>query len=191
MYESIINNWKTTLASVFTAFFGYVLLYPQNFTAVPWLVHIAGFAAIGGLVTFGITAKQCETPPKFPAVLMCLCGLAFLTLTACATNTQTTTARAVLTIHDSVKTTAEAADVACKNQIIPPEDCAKIKVVYDKFRVSWPLVDDAMVLYLQSGSMQTQQKFEAAYGLFMQDYAEIFGLMLQFGVIKAVDGGNK
>lgn len=51
-----MKDWKTTLSAAFTAFFGFVLLHPEYF--LPWIVDIAGYAAIGGLVMFGIAAQD-------------------------------------------------------------------------------------------------------------------------------------
>jgi len=56
--KALLANWQPTAASMVTAFFGFVMLYPKWFTSVPWLVDVAGYAALGGLVAFGITAKQ-------------------------------------------------------------------------------------------------------------------------------------
>lgn len=51
-------NWKTTLAGAFTAFFGFVVFSPDTFSAVPWLVGLAKYAAAGGLLAIGIAAKD-------------------------------------------------------------------------------------------------------------------------------------
>lgn len=51
-----LDHWKTTAAAAVTAFFGFVLYSPETFAALPILKAIAGYAAIGGLVTFGIVA---------------------------------------------------------------------------------------------------------------------------------------
>lgn len=54
--EARMKDWKTTTTAFFTAFFGFVLLHPGYFHSL--LVDVAGYAAIGGLVAFGITAKD-------------------------------------------------------------------------------------------------------------------------------------
>jgi len=56
---ALFTNWKTALAGVLTAFFGFVLLHPNYF--YPWMVDLAGYAAIGGLAALGVTAKDYNT----------------------------------------------------------------------------------------------------------------------------------
>ena len=56
MNAALVVNWKTALAGVVTAFFGFVLLHPVYF--YPWLVDVAGYAAIGGMAALGIAAKD-------------------------------------------------------------------------------------------------------------------------------------
>lgn len=51
-----MRNLKTTASAVFTAFFGFVMLHPHYFW--PWVNDVAGYAAIGGLVAFGLSAKD-------------------------------------------------------------------------------------------------------------------------------------
>ena len=53
-----MRSWRTTTSAVITAFFGYVLMFPQDFLFAPWLVNVAKFGALGGLVAFGISAKD-------------------------------------------------------------------------------------------------------------------------------------
>jgi hypothetical protein len=54
--ETMFKNWQPTLASLVTAFFGFVAIHPEYFQ--PWLVDVAAYAAMGGLVAFGLSAKQ-------------------------------------------------------------------------------------------------------------------------------------
>ena len=49
-------NWRSTASAAVTAFFSFVLLHPHYFPA--WLQDAAGYAAIGGLIAFGVTAKD-------------------------------------------------------------------------------------------------------------------------------------
>ena len=51
-----MKDWKTTLSAGFTAFFGFVLLYPGYFAQI--IQDVAGYAAVGGLIAFGIAAKD-------------------------------------------------------------------------------------------------------------------------------------
>jgi|WetSurMetagenome_2_1015567.scaffolds.fasta_scaffold90255_1 hypothetical protein len=114
-----------------------------------------------------------------------------LCLSGCATTTKTTTARALLTLHDTIKTSAEAANDMCVQKVIPETNCAKIKVAYDDFRLVWPVTDDALVMYLQSGDKVSMQTFNDAYQVFMKNYSNLFQLLLQTGVLKQTEGGGK
>jgi len=51
-------NWKTTTASIVTAVFSFVIFSPDLFTGAPWLIQLAKFGAAGGLIAFGIFAKD-------------------------------------------------------------------------------------------------------------------------------------
>jgi len=51
-----MKDWKTTTSAILTAFFGFVLLSPQYF--YPVIVDVAGYAAIGGFIAFGINAAD-------------------------------------------------------------------------------------------------------------------------------------
>ena len=54
-----MRNWKTTASSLFTAFFGFVMLHPHYFPS--WLEDVAGYAAVGGMALFGLAAKDYTT----------------------------------------------------------------------------------------------------------------------------------
>jgi hypothetical protein len=51
-----MKNWKTFVSALITAFFGFVLFSPGYFA--PWLVDVAKFATAGGLLAFGLFAKD-------------------------------------------------------------------------------------------------------------------------------------
>jgi hypothetical protein len=51
-----MKNWKTSLSAVVTAFFMFVLFDPQWFPL--WMISIAKFASIGGLISMGINSKD-------------------------------------------------------------------------------------------------------------------------------------
>ena len=51
-----MKNWKTTVFSIITAFFGFVLFDPQWFP--PIIVSVAKFGAAGGLLGLGLSAKD-------------------------------------------------------------------------------------------------------------------------------------
>ncbi len=61
-----MRNWKTTASALFTAFFLFVLFAPEHFAAWPWLISLAKFAAAGGLVTFGVLAKDHNVSGEHP-----------------------------------------------------------------------------------------------------------------------------
>lgn len=52
------TSWRTTASAIVTAAFGFVLFSPQYFTHVPWLVDLAKYATLGGLVALGVSAKD-------------------------------------------------------------------------------------------------------------------------------------
>jgi hypothetical protein len=51
-------NWRTSVASFATAALGFVAMSPEFFAHWPLLIAIAKYAALGGLVAFGISAKD-------------------------------------------------------------------------------------------------------------------------------------
>jgi hypothetical protein len=54
----MLTNWKTSLAGVATAFFGFVLFSPECFTRRPVLIALSKYAIAGGLASMGILAKD-------------------------------------------------------------------------------------------------------------------------------------
>lgn len=58
LYSSIIKNHKTTFTSIITAFFLFIVFDPQDFTKFPILIPLAKYVAAGGLVSFGISARD-------------------------------------------------------------------------------------------------------------------------------------
>ena len=53
-----MKNWKTTAAGVIAAGAAFVVFSPELFTAWPWVVALAKFAAAGGLATLGIVGRD-------------------------------------------------------------------------------------------------------------------------------------
>lgn len=53
-----MENWKTTVSAVVTAFFGFIVFSPETFESLPWLISLAKFGAAGGMVAFGICAAD-------------------------------------------------------------------------------------------------------------------------------------
>lgn len=53
-----MTNWRTTGAAIATAAFGFVLFSPQYFAHWPWMIDLAKYATLGGLVSIGIAAKD-------------------------------------------------------------------------------------------------------------------------------------
>ena len=127
----------------------------------------------------------------FKKFLTVLCLIAALSLLSnCAGQTaQQTTGTTMLAMHDLVKTSAESANALCIQKIIPADKCAKIKVVYDKFRQSWAVADDALIVYLKASPNDSAAAtaFAIANTLFTQDYAQIIALLTDVGLLK---GGN-
>ena len=56
-----MKNWKTTLAGIVAAVFGFVAASPDLFARWPWLIALAKFATAGGLFALGGAAKDCTT----------------------------------------------------------------------------------------------------------------------------------
>lgn len=110
-----------------------------------------------------------------------------LLLSGCAgQSTQVTTGKTLLAMHDLVKTSAESANTLCIQKVIPADKCATIKVCYDKFRLAWPVVDDALVIYLKAPATDTTATtaFNVANQTFTADYAEIMAIFADVGVLK-------
>ena len=53
-----MKNWRTSVAGIVTAFFGFVLFSPQTFAHWPWLVDVAKYATAGGLGAIGLLSKD-------------------------------------------------------------------------------------------------------------------------------------
>jgi hypothetical protein len=115
--------------------------------------------------------------------------LLIFALSGCAGQSpQVTTGKTLIAMHDFVKAGAVATDALCGKGIIKPEPCAAIKVQYDKTRVVWPMVDDALVVYLKADPQDpvSLKTFQGVYAVFMQNYSELTTLFIQQGVVKEV-----
>ena len=55
-----MTSWRTTLSSLIAAGFAFILFSPQYFAHIPWLVDLAKFATIGGLISLGINSKDVQ-----------------------------------------------------------------------------------------------------------------------------------
>jgi len=55
-FKAMFASWQPNLIAAITCFFGFVLLKPIYFQ--PWLVDVAGYAALGGFAVFGLVVKQ-------------------------------------------------------------------------------------------------------------------------------------
>ena len=116
-----------------------------------------------------------------PSVLLA-CSLA-----SCAGQTaQQTTGNTLLAMHDVVKVSAETANTLCIQKVIPADQCATIKVCYDKFRQAWPIVDDAYIAYASAPATDAAATtaFNVANSVFTKDYTEIMALLAEVGVLK-------
>lgn len=54
-------NWRTSTAAITAAMLGFVGMSPEFFAHWPLLIAIAKYASLGGLVAFGITAKDTKS----------------------------------------------------------------------------------------------------------------------------------
>jgi hypothetical protein len=59
----MFENQKTTIVAVVTAFFAFVVFSPEHFKAVPWLVDLSKFAAVGGLAALGVVSADAKKAP--------------------------------------------------------------------------------------------------------------------------------
>lgn len=122
----------------------------------------------------------------------------FLTLTTlcllmvcsgCATQSaQQTAGTTLLAMHDLVLTSAETANALCAQKVIAPSDCMNIKAAYEKFRLAWPVVDDALLVYLKAPATDTAATtaFNVANTVFITDYSQMITLFTTTGVLKGV-----
>ena len=110
-----------------------------------------------------------------------------LSLTACAGQTsQQTTGKTLLAMHDLVKVSAVAANDLCAQKVAPLELCGKIKIGYTAFQKSWPIVNDASVVYLKAPASDTGATvaFNIANTVFIKDYTELMALFATTGILK-------
>jgi hypothetical protein len=114
-------------------------------------------------------------------IILCIMGMA---LAGCGVNQQTTIAKTTLAMHDLVAIAAPAANELCVKRIPKAETCAKLKVSYDVFRKSWPIVDDALVVYLKSNTVSAEETFQAANALFIKNYADVLSILVETGALK-------
>ena len=51
-------NWRTSASAVMAAMLGFVAMSPEFFAHWPVLIAVAKYASLGGLVAFGVSAKD-------------------------------------------------------------------------------------------------------------------------------------
>jgi len=123
---------------------------------------------------------------KITLLLLLLLGVNLLA--SCASQTmQMTIGKALIATHDVGKSAGEALNALCVQKIIPPDPCINtIKPAYDKFRLAWPVVDDALLVYLDADPDDTaaMTAFQIAQKLFGDSYADLMALSIQFGIFK-------
>jgi len=117
----------------------------------------------------------------FPLLAFLFCSLA-----GCSTTAQVTVGDTFIAMHDLVKTGAIASDSLCKAKTIPAADCAAISKAYQKIQLVWPLVDDALIVYLKSDPSDAlaTQNFQAAQAQWSAAYSDMLTLLTKTGVIK-------
>lgn len=116
-------------------------------------------------------------------LLMCvLCCV----LSACAVDQKITISKTTLAMHDLVAIAAPIANDLCIKKVIKTETCAKLKTSYDVFRKSWPIVDDALVVYLKSDLVSAEQTFQAANAVFIKNYTNVLSILVETGTLKGV-----
>jgi len=117
-----------------------------------------------------------------------LFSLLVFVLAGCAgQTTQITIGKALIATHDVGKSAGEALNALCVQKIIPPDPCINtIKPAYDKFRLAWPVLDDALMVYLNAdpNDLVSLATFQEAQKVFNADFAAIMDLGVQFGIFK-------
>ena len=117
-----------------------------------------------------------------------LFSLLVFVLAGCASQTaQIDTGKAFIAMHDSGESVGEALNALCVQKIIPPDPCLNtIKPAYDKFRLAWPVLDDALMVYLNAdpNDLVSLATFQEAQKVFNADFAAIMDLGVQFGIFK-------
>ena len=119
----------------------------------------------------------------FPLVLLCLLTV----FNGCAgQSAQQTAGNTLLAMHDLVLTSATSANTLCEQKTISAADCAKIKKAYEDFRLSWPIVDDALIVYLKAPATDSNAAtaFNVANSVFIQHYTDLISLFTTTGVLK-------
>lgn len=109
-----------------------------------------------------------------------------LLLTGCGANQQVTIAKTTLAMHDLVAIAAPVANDLCVKKVVKVETCVKLKTSYDVFKKSWPIVDDALVVYLKTDLVSAEQTFQAANALFIKNYADVLSILVETGALKGV-----
>ncbi len=56
--EAVFGHWRSSLAGLVAAFFGFVVFSPETFREWPWLIAVAKYVAAGGLAAIGIAARD-------------------------------------------------------------------------------------------------------------------------------------
>jgi hypothetical protein len=112
--------------------------------------------------------------------------LAGMLMAGCSTTAQVTVGDTFIAMHDLVKTGAIASDSLCKAKTIPAADCAAISKAYQKIQLVWPVVDDALIIYLKSDPTDAlaTQNFQAAQAQWSAAYSDMLTLLTKTGVIK-------
>lgn len=107
-------------------------------------------------------------------------------LIGCSTTSQITVGQTFIAMHDLVKTGAIAADSLCKTKTIPAADCASISKAYQKIQIVWPVVDDALIVYLKADptDITATQNFQAAQAQWTATYSDMLNLLTKTGIIK-------
>ena len=108
-------------------------------------------------------------------------------LFGCAGQTpQLTVGATLISMHDLGKTGAEASSALCVQKQLPSDLCKQLSDAYKAFQLSWPIIDDAWVVYAKAPITDTlaTTTFNAAHAVYVQDYNGIMILLSKTGVIK-------
>lgn len=120
-------------------------------------------------------------------MLLLLIPLMLVSLIGCANQTaQQTTGKTLIAMHDLVKVSAVTANTMCQAKVIASKPCADTKVGYDSFRLAWPIVNDALTVYLKApdSDLAAATAFNVANSVFIKNYTDLMLLFTNTGVLK-------
>lgn len=107
-------------------------------------------------------------------------------LIGCATPWKANVTAGYEVLGDSLRAVRDSSQVLCKDLIINPTDCSKIKTVYNKAALAYVNAGNALILAMNIEDAVTSKKFFDEYQkqleLFNSMLPDLLNLATQFGV---------